>query len=289
MQRFLKVALQGLIQSVSFALTTQLKNPPGTSPRQIYEVFETVCSKEYVWIFNGRLRLLTLLPLALFVDLLGIKKKTQKAGDLVCLIIQGWVKGVQGRWHNQKAFQGSHLSAPTATLPSPFSSHLLLVATQPRVGDVFPRCLRGCCTLSWVMMMMHSAHVPFEKFGSVSSVDFPPELLRPTQIGSAVPRCQDLWGDLGDTGAPKLKALGAQLYFGLLSRLPSCINQDEITQIIHNIYVTFHNTRGFFPARLECSTPASSRLWFTLGPNFKPSVGLRKGSAGPSPGAVNCV
>lgn len=45
--------------------------------------------------------------------------------------------------------------------------------------------------LRWVMMM-YSMHVPFEKFGSIFSVDFPQELLHPTQIGSAVPQCQDL-------------------------------------------------------------------------------------------------
>lgn len=45
--------------------------------------------------------------------------------------------------------------------------------------------------LRWVTMM-YSTHVPFEKFGSILSVDFPQELLHPTEIGSAMPQCQDL-------------------------------------------------------------------------------------------------
>lgn len=98
---------------------------------------------------------------------------------------------MQRRWHNQKAFQGSHLSAHTASMGLPFRSYLLLVATRLRVDDVFPWRLQGCCMLRWVMMM-YSTHVPFEKFGSIFSVDFPQELLHPTQIGSAVPQCQDL-------------------------------------------------------------------------------------------------
>lgn len=98
---------------------------------------------------------------------------------------------MQRWWHDQKAFQGSHLSAHPGYMVLPFRSHLLLVATQLRVDDVFLWRLYSCCMLRWVVMM-YSTHVPFEKFGSIFSVDFPQELLHPTQIGSTVPQCQDL-------------------------------------------------------------------------------------------------
>lgn len=41
------------------------------------------------------------------------------------------------------------------------------------------------------------------------------------------------------------------IYFGLLSSLHHCINQNEITQITHNIYITFHNMWDSF---VRCSS-----------------------------------
>ena len=40
--------------------------------------------------------------------------------------------------------------------------------------------------------------------------------------------------------------------------------------------------RRFIRTRLKYNTPASSRLCFAVGSNVKPSLGFRKGSAGPS-------
>lgn len=72
------------------------------------------------------------------------------------------------------------------------------------------------------------------------------------------------------------------IYFGLLSSLYYCINQNEITQIIHNIYITSHSTRDSF---IHCSSaipPAAPDFAFAVGSDVRASLGFRKGSAGPS-------
>lgn len=114
--------------------------------------------------------MLTLLPLALFVDLFGIKKIKKPVTWFACSL-KGELKVCrEGGTSKRLSREAICLLPPPPCLH--LSALICWVATQLRVGDVSPLCLRGRCTLSWVMMMMmmHSMHAPFEKFGSVSSL-----------------------------------------------------------------------------------------------------------------------
>lgn len=125
--------------------------------------------------------MLTLLPLPLYVDLLGIKKKIiiKKRVTWFACSFRGELKVCREGGTTERLSREA-----ICLLPAPPCLHLsaLICCCLPpsRGWEMFPPLLPGCCTLSWVlMMMMHSMHAPFEKFGSVSSVDFPPEPSQP--------------------------------------------------------------------------------------------------------------